>query len=106
MRASVSLLAALAQDALLEGWLSVAAGLLYRLLEISRPLVAVRVCHAFYDVCSACLSAIPHVYETGQVQGTLPELGRGKPMLRSLNSQRQGIALACTSLALQDPHKT
>ena len=38
MRASVSLLAALAQDALLEGWLSLAAGLLFRLLEISRPL--------------------------------------------------------------------
>lgn len=44
MRASVSLLAALAQDALLEGWLSLAAGLLFRLLEISRPLVAVRLC--------------------------------------------------------------
>ena len=42
VRASVSLLAALAQDALLEGWLSLAAGLLFRLLEISRPLVAVR----------------------------------------------------------------
>ena len=38
VRASVSLLAALAQDALLEGWLSLAAGLLFRLLEISRPL--------------------------------------------------------------------
>ena len=42
VRASVSLLAALAQDALLEGWLSLAAGLLFRLLEVSRPLVAVR----------------------------------------------------------------
>ena len=42
VRASVSLLAALAQDALLEGWLSLAAGLLFRLLEVSRPLAAVR----------------------------------------------------------------
>lgn len=42
VRASVSLLAALAQDALTEGWLSLAAGLLFRLLDISRPLAAVR----------------------------------------------------------------
>ena len=58
VRASVSLLAALAQDALLEGWLSAAAGLLYRLLEISRPLVAVRFCHAADRGCAAPVSAL------------------------------------------------
>ena len=41
VRASVSLLAALAQDALAEGWLSLAAGLLYHLLEVSAPLATV-----------------------------------------------------------------
>ena len=41
VRASVSLLAALAQDALVEGWLSLAAGLLYRLLEVSASLETV-----------------------------------------------------------------
>ena len=48
VRASVSLLAALAQDALLEGWLSLAAGLLYRLLEVSAPLETVRALLAFH----------------------------------------------------------
>lgn len=41
-REAVSLLAALAQEVLHEGWLSMAAALLVRLLQCSRPLTAVR----------------------------------------------------------------
>lgn len=41
VRASASLMAALAQDALTEGWLPLAAALLYRLLEVSAPLATV-----------------------------------------------------------------
>ena len=41
-REAVSLLAALAQEVLHEGWLSVAAALLVRLLQCSHPLTAVR----------------------------------------------------------------
>ena len=41
-REAVSLLAALAQEVLHEGWLSVAAALLVRLLQCSHPLAAVR----------------------------------------------------------------
>ena len=53
VRASVSLLAALAQDALTEGWLSLAAGLLYRLLEVSAPLETVRALLTFHCSCPA-----------------------------------------------------
>ncbi len=49
--ASVSLLAALAQDALVEGWLSLAAGLLYRLLEVSAPLETVWALLTFHCCC-------------------------------------------------------
>jgi hypothetical protein len=41
-REAVSLLAAIAQEVLLEGWLTVAAGVLSRLLDCSQPLNAVR----------------------------------------------------------------
>ena len=59
VRASVSLLAALAQDALVEGWLSLAAGLLYRLLEVSAPLEMVWTPLSFPCCCPAggCLAA-------------------------------------------------
>ena len=51
VRASVSLLAALAQDALVEGWLSLAAGLLYRLLEVSASLETVCASLTFHCCC-------------------------------------------------------
>ncbi len=41
-REAVSLMAALVQEVLLEGWLSVGVALLLRLLECSQPLAAVR----------------------------------------------------------------
>ena len=111
VRASVSLLAALAQDALLEGWLSVAAGLLYRLLEISRPLVAVRFCHALAQPCTAPVSAIIYICGYRKLQGALPQSRLREQSLRSLSRQRHGIVLACTSLTLYNalgtsPHRT
>ena len=42
-REAVSLMAALAQEVLHEGWISVGAALLLRLLDCSQPLAAVRI---------------------------------------------------------------
>ena len=51
VREAVSLLGALAQEVLAEGWLHLAAALLQRLLHCSRPLTAVR--------CCPCLNTLP-----------------------------------------------